>query len=543
MFCAIAVLIFVMSIGGVLLISIEIFKFRADPPIGGTNHADSAFFMDVQQNLLDGKGFNTQYGASVIANLRQIAAFDGGIISALTFADSESPLNSFRHHAYPILWPQAILSKIFGLLPTQAFLMTLTWLVPVAVSLMVTAYLARRYVSQRMALGSLVSAIALFFTIIQFPGVTFSAIGQYYPDRLFLAVFPVHMIVAASRGLGESRSRMAMLVVTGLLLLAISERSAMYLALVSLFLWSERRAPRILHFMSFAVSAIWIFIYLGAITTNTDSTGYVQQLLNPDLNFVVQQLKLSLNLLLFSLPVALICVRNFKYLLFLFVAVAPNVLGTVGGGEKSGWMTHYLTYWSGFLIGLTLYSVLSLNVETQRTDRRLTRFVIPVVALIASSIVNFTLNPFNLDSFSSPDKSNTTVTYYARRSFFNDSQLLDSLEYGRDHRSQVVSVLSELPKGASISASYDYAFDSVLSGLDTRLYPIGVLQTDYVVFNGDVSDGKIAPVQSTVYLGGATSTRLNDYLTNILNSQLFEIERYDPRFHLVLLRRQPSHIP
>lgn len=538
--------------GTAILVSIQLFELRVNPPMG-LNREDSALFMDVERSIIDGKGFTTQYGASILTHIRQISAFGGGLVDPSTFEDGGSSLNEFKWHAYTLLIPQSLLAEVLGSLPLQAFLLTLTWLVPVGGCLLVTAHLFQRYTSRRVHLGTFVSAIALTISVAQFPGVRFSAMGQFYPDRVFLIVFPVHFAIAASRNRLGWRHQTRALVITGLVLLMISERSAMYLALGSLFLLSEQGSlhkglhnwtpAKKMHLLGFLLSATWVVIYLAAVTTNTDSSGYIHQLLNPDFDAVLSQLKRSSNLLVFSLPLAVLGVRGIRHLCFAAAAIAPNVIGSVAGAEKSGWTTHYLTYWSGFLIGLAVYSVLRSRENIVRLKSQGLQLIVLSLVIAGSSFINITLNPFNLSSFSSSNRTDMSVTGYAYRSLRGDNNFMDSIDYRRRYRQQIDSVLATLPRNATISAASPYAFDSILNDLETRLYPIGILDSEYVILKGAVADGRVIPDPTVVYVGGSASSQLNEYLNTLLNSEIFVIEHYDSQFGYILLRRNTEYLP
>ena len=380
-------------------------------------------------------------------------------------------INELRLHVYTIIYAIAPLSYV---VPTQV-------LVP---SLMVGSFvglLALVYFQARRLAVPVPWAAALCALLSLHPAWKSSIFGQSYVDRLFLLTAFAYL-----SALSAARPRLLWIGLAGAACTAVNDRTGMLCAIITfgyLVLFPRRlmglRLPVAIMGACFAALSYYFFHYF---IINL-ATSFLPPLRHA-FDFTDLQRRQLLLFGMAAVPLLLLAAWDWRALLLAVAMMGPNIFGNVGGAEKTGWETHYHSYYFPVLAWAALRGLAAaLAWARARTAMAWRRVFLPAAAgaLIAYSL---TLRPHDLGiAFGVDEAAQNPWT----RSL---SILRDYLRPpGQRPHNIFEDVSRAIPPGATVSM--------IESGMPTLLYPgrtlylmpAGIDYADYLVLNVTGRDG------------------------------------------------------
>ena len=267
-------------------------------------------------------------------------------------ASSFSPHNPYdvltHHHAYYILYPVAFLAKFTGALTALSFCMAASF----------TAIPLIAYVYIRKVTGSILTGTLATVVCVTHPLWQISSVGQFYVDRLFIP-FSILFVLSLYHYLDKKEQNSAktgvalyLAIFFGLIGGLTIERNMLIVGFVAGFyaLVSGASWPKKLRLITFALFClVYVASYMLFFNDNPDNSRVQESLI--DLGNIIQAVSTPgvSHYLLFSGSLLLLPAI---FVPRLFIAISPivmiNIIITVGGAEKTGWLTHYHSHYFGF---------------------------------------------------------------------------------------------------------------------------------------------------------------------------------------------------
>ncbi len=312
---------------------------------------DTAAYLQVIENIAS-RGVPV---SQLEANL--IAYQESGIVHLTAAEIAKDPLappavneaNEFHGHLYLILYPIAAFTKI---LPTDFVIVCVDVL-----SFMGLVLLA--YFFLRQSGISIVASCLFCLTIVSHPAWSQGLLyGQFYPDRIFL----VGGLALALVTMRKTPSRLPF-IGAALFCLLIHERAAIYagtflLLYVGLY-WKSSGPDRLLKLGAGIALLLYGFV---------SSMFFLEQLYNGNFfkaaNFIAlfqnqDYIQYTLLYLLANAVFLILALFEPRAALIAFVLMLPNIFGNIGGAEKTGWSTHYQSYYLPVLIWAAIMGFIS----------------------------------------------------------------------------------------------------------------------------------------------------------------------------------------
>lgn len=299
--------------------------------------------------------------------------------------------NVFERHAYGILYALAPLRGIASGQAIAAFSQALSF-----VGLIFAAHLFLR----KRELG-IPASLAFIALLAVHPAWSESAFGQFYPDRLFIFAGFVYITLLYRRLIGENVSA-ALILSVALLTAIIHERAALMVGISTIIImavyrghkgWTRKDVPFLVVGVGVMVYAI---VYMKLVQNNADygsfSSAAANFLYNLQMNEAFRQG--AEKFLLVNLPYLVLAIFEWRLALVALGAMLPNIIGSIGGAEKTGWSTHYHSFYFPFLVAAAAAGYLRLYGLLQRKRWRWSGFIIMMVVVVFMAKLNpYTRSP------------------------------------------------------------------------------------------------------------------------------------------------------
>lgn len=482
---------------------------------------DTASFMQLAENIAS-RGLPVSQVDTAVLSL-----FQSGTLSMTADEIAKNPLaapsaseefNILHYHAYFILYPIAIFTKLF---PSDIVL--LTFYVLSFAGIVAMAYFVLR------AMGVASMAAALFcLLIVTHPawseGVLF---GQFYPDRMFVLCGFVLMYLAT---LGKS-ARVAVFL-AALCCMLVNERGALvageFLVLYAVLYWRKPETDRIFNIGLGAFLGLYGMFVIKAISgTNHDYSSFLPTSL-PQLIANFSRPEFTHGAILFVIInglFLLFALFEWRAALIAAIIAVPNVIGNLGGAEKVGWITHYHDFylpalvWAAMLGYAAAYRELTMH-------KRMPAFYVSAVAILA---MVGAIDPYSAPrpSVSVANLSNNFIFKFTRTAQTYLSAA--GLRYYQVHQ----QVRNAIPEGVSITMPEGF-MALLYHNRTVEFFPLGIDKADYAVVTmastnkGPVYGGAIT------YLGAAEQEKINRTLVTRMARDGYDFA------HPMLLEGLPS---
>jgi hypothetical protein len=394
--------------------------------------------------------------------------------------------------------------------------------------------------------------VCFLLVVWQFPGNIWQAKGQFYPDKLSIILLPL-VIMSVESAQINNKAKLRRFFLIAILAILVTERSALYVALISLVYGafrikkSKRFDKESIAYLSVsAVSGMYSVIYIKFFTQNPYSDGYITQILNykPSFNRLLNDG--SISLLLFVLPILILIYKEFDLLVILLLGTLPYLMATMGGAEKYGWMTHYLSYLTGIIVGVisaslarTLNSIVpEIPDKKKKLKKRKSPSIIPsnriLLAFFTSTVLFLSLNPFSPTlkfSLIGPERLGTLssiIKWYTVPS--SRSEI-----YKREE--EIREIISQIPSDASVTVTEITA--PWLTQRNSQIFqlPLGLNSSKYLLLESMDFNGIFSSPVVPLPLAPQNSIELTNEITKYALSGCFELKMYQPSLNVFLFSR------
>lgn len=501
------------------------------------DYADSAMFENIAI-LASPPGYESEFLKSVQVLIRRFVSIPHPVSVYAFPTDSGLDGLLIGAHAYLIMPLISFFSKLFGFKLFTAITASAITTLPFFILL----NFFRRPESKIRVKELLISALILVF----YPAILWSGLGQFYPDRLFMIFFPIFLLfLNASR---ESRDRRSLFFffVFALLSLSVTERGAVYVGVACLIFALFSRKNHAVIFLTGFASLAWSLFYYKSISSDIYPDSFFDQAKSLKGIIALLLTTSTLKLILFHLP-GLLLLRKMRDLqILLIVAMGPNFLGNIGGAEKIGWVTHYMSYLAGTYIGVILiYATRMVGGVLNASEKSISKEkwfsgefrVGPILAPFLSIILVF-VNPISSTELFDANliersgifgKSFQWIQLGARKTDYE--LFVEKKEY----------LIKTIPKNARIGVSEATAKYVSSNFRNIYLFPAGIEKLDFVVLRSSASEMGIYQQDSIVnYASAEVSRQLTAQIQTLLLSKCFKDITPQSFYPIHILKRNPD---
>lgn len=458
------------------------------------------------------------------------------VCSQPLIASNTEVTKMFERHAYAVLYVLAPFRAVFSGQAIAAFTHAIVF-----IGLLICIYIYLRY--QKLPV---IAALVFGLMVTTHPAWSASVLGQFYPDRLFLLAGFVYVILVYQR-LRTDNIALKYILITAVLASLIHERAAFMVGgftLASLFLyrgwngWSRRDIPLVV----IAVSAlVYALGYMALFNANSDYGSFsnsLEKFPNTVLNNEVFRSNLE-KYLVINLGLLVLAVFEWRLALIAFGAMLPNIIGTIGGAEKTGWSTHYHSTYFPFLVAAASVGFYQLwNIFSTTAIKWLT--LAPVIAIATFLAL--------LDPYSTSPLINLKLTNAVNNAWVKVTGLLTNTGEGAGIRFYVDyrrKIAREVPENTVVT-TFEGMFPSLLgSGRILHYYPLGLANAEYAVLPFTMDKQGVMLLSGAItYLGSDNSKALDACLTQRIHDENYKIVKVfsplpDNSVGEVILRREP----
>jgi hypothetical protein len=480
-------------------------------------YMDTALLSQMTENIASGKGPYAQLEAGwsgfVNRSIASLSAQELCQVDALSVSD-QVPSNIFlRWHAYLITY---LLAPLIWIVPVNLLLPSLTVLSYLALIILVYFFLRDKGVS---ILGS----IFFCFLVTLHPSWSEGLwIGQIYFDRFFLLFGSLFIFTFVSK-----KPNPWLLLLFGFLSAIIVERVGLvlgtFVAVYMVLFWKDRTSTWQVAFVLSVLLFLYSFIMIIFFIQNRDYGSFVPLSINDlvnNFNYPGFTEKLGIFLIM-NLSLLVFALFKPRGLIIALGVMIPNMIGNIGGAEKTGWSIHYHVLYLPFLVWAAAEGYAWLYSKLQATD--LFSKLSPVYAryklkstsvlygMVFGVILLFgglnpyapTIETYNLDRF-----KELAIIKMIRR-------VPDYLPGTRLQTTHAIYYqLQEIIPYGSVVSTPEFAMPALYHQRDIWLFPLGIPEADFVINPG----GEFS------YLGEPDKTLIGECLHSLMIAEGFDME-------------------
>jgi len=424
--------------------------------------------------------------------------------------------NYFTFHFYPFLY-----------LFTPLKFIDTDILYPAAIVLSFILLILIGYFYLRKKGISVITAMLFVLLIISHPAFSISIQGQLYPDRLFLGLALLFAFLCQS-----PLKNKFIFVLVALLCWLVSERAGIIIGIFAILqsILYYKKGDRQTKFKLFIGIMLLLSscIVMKAIINNayysnyliTSFSAYASYLKTPG---VME--KISIFFFFSSIFLAL-SIFEWRATIIALVMLLPNLLGNIGGAEKTGWLTHYHTYYFPFLVWAAAVGLIKLSGKTKKW--------IVNVLLCLLIILICTKNPYTPGFSFNNFKDNIVMKSISEtRTYFFEGNAKKMMALKKEFQNSI-------PSGSKVSA-VESAWYPFYKTAYISYYPVGIKEADYVVIMAQkVNEGyKYGGFIS--YSGPAVSAEVDKYLLEKMKEYGYDLKNpvyVSPWGHAVIARKK-----
>lgn len=307
-------------------------------------------------------------------------------------------------------------------------------------------------------------AIIIAFIVAMTPMVLGAIFGQFYPDRIFVFLgFAICALVYFRAGLW-------LIFFCAILVALVNERAALIGGVVMIVIPFCRRDEPLVLRENFHILAIGfsLVVYSVAVEKIWLSNLYYDNYLPTGIMDLVSRFgdetffHNSFNFILANSALLVLALGNYRLMLLVWLIMSPNLIGSVGGAEKVGWLTHYHSYYFPILVFSAAIG-LGIILNSKGFKRKL----IVVIVSISLSVFSFQ-REFSFGRL--PTINDYSAVY---DSLYNR---LHNLPTGYNIRKEVVSLV---PKDAFV-VSDELGMALFVNHATLDLFPVSINKADYL---------------------------------------------------------------
>jgi hypothetical protein len=433
---------------------------RVNSPIGIMG--DTGLLYSLFQSVHDGNGPHLPLYASISDTLFKynIPSISPELVcqtAQLPITYTQEQQNFFSYHSYLILYPLSVLIYFIDAPYVVQGINLFSFLSFIAISFYIL-------LKNNHKIGFiLLSCILISFS----PQWSFSIIGQPYIDKIFLP-FGILLFYFV-----DKRNLFWVIILT-LVSCFINEKVAIYigvfLVLSSFILLNKKYFKFYLTLLLVGlITLITVFIYIKFYLNNSYYSVSIPFSINEVINYLKIDRNLNgiLSLLIICSPFLFFSIiYKWKYALIALTMLIPNILGNIGGAEKTNFYTHYHILYFPFLIYPFL---LGFSEFLKTTDSKIIRRSVATLMILCLITYNcLSIRPDQKISINIKDKNSYLFTFYQiKKSQFSFRKIQKILENSLSLSSTVSSV--------EAGQAYLYRYRNL------SFYPLNLTNSDYIL--------------------------------------------------------------
>lgn len=440
----------------------------------------------------------------------------------------------FDRHAYVALYILAPFRSVFSSQSIAAFAHALGF-----IGLLFSIYFFLR--SENLPI---IATLAFVLMVVAHPAWSASVFGQFYSDRLFLFAGFLYVVLVHQR-LTKGSEHTGYIIILAVLASLIHERAALMVGgftLASLLLyrgwsgWSRKDVP----LMAVAICALSYAIgYLALFNHNSDYGSFSSALASlPYTLSNNEAFRLNLEkFLIVNLGFLVLAAFEWRLAIIAFGALLPNIIGTIGGAEKTGWSTHYHSTYFPFLVAAASIGSIQLW-QILRAHSIKWMILVPLTGI---GVFLALLDPYSLSPLVNLKSSNL-----ANNALLKVAGVLTTSGDGVGIRNNAEfrrEVAGEVPNGAVVT-TFEGMFPALIGeGRILHYYPLGLGNANYAVLEYTMDNQGVMQLSGAVtYLGSKNLSELDSCLnTRIWDAGYKVVKMFsrlsDNRAGIVVLKR------
>lgn len=468
---------------------------------------DSAMYLQGVQNAASRGALVSQTQASIVdyLNLNDYQALPPEEIAAnpVSLFGRPTPVperSLLLGHAYFVLYAIAPVTRVF---PVRIVLLSLY--VFSFTGMVLLAYFMLR------GKGVSIAGAALFSLLIMAQPAWWEGLlwGQFYPDRFFLLAglaFMALSTLGTVPAAGKISNRV-WLFVAALACASINERGALvaglFLLLYVLLYWKKPGQDGYFK-LALSVGLLCYGLLAVKLLLPTDASyGSFLPTSLAGLVGVVQQprfLPLVTLFVVVNAPLFFLALFEWRAAVIAAVLMLPNIFGNIGGAEKTGWATHYPSFFFPSLVwaALTGYSVLFRKATAKK--QAMAAYAVAMGLVLFLSLLNpdsISINFSNLSKSFLPTFGEQASTYLFQSG-------------ARQRLQDAANAIEEAVPPNTVVSSVEAGMPLLYQNRTIEFFPKDIDNADYAVLGASEIDGKITYDGAINDRGAADKEKFDD---------------------------------
>lgn len=468
--------------------------------LSSVKHLDSVFLFEAAISVWQDGIPNSMSAPSIWDYLQQIVTvpIQEVCISPLKEVFSR-PYNILENHAYFVIYPIALLAKLFGSELTFSLLRAAAY---TAILYSISTYFRKEKIN-------FLSILVFILIVVFYPGYSGGLLGDEYLDRLYipfalLALFQVNLIVQNCGAITQADFyKFIVFIVLGSI---CTERGAIMMIGLLLFYFGfypvirKNKNLRILFLGLITVLLLYLYCYFKFFHGNINGGSLSDHFFTTNLNSPLVKTFFLVNFLflgVFSL------FSGWRNIVLCLGAISPQLFFSIGGAELTGWSTHYHSMYIPFLIfSSTIGYVKIYSFLNSTVSRNFFALIIFLYSLFIVTHLNIGSGQFRFNNFA-PIKDGfigQILQFYLDTN--NSSVKRAQITFER--------ISGQIPEGAKVS-TIESAMPSTYKNRSLNLFPIGMDQADFLIVGGAATNGVPHNITgATSFLGQVETDDLNE---------------------------------
>lgn len=492
-------------------------------------YSDNAFLAQITESVAH-RG--VAYSQIAAANEQE---FSGGFVTQIdTMCKMPLPppdvreFNYFRWHTYFVLYLFAPLVWIFGAPLVLSFFTSLSFV----------GILGLAYWVIRKQQGPVPLAMLTAILIAIHPAWSSGLVGQIYIDRFFIGL---GFLFAATLEF-DSGSKHAIFIV-GILCTLLSDRFGLAvggITLAYLILSCFRLPPKSLRLAVFGLgAAVFSILLIKFYIEHPQYSSFLSfssfsNIVSLNHYFERMNYFLIVNFALFGI----FAIFAPRFLLIALALMIPNVIGSIGGAEKTGFITHYHSVYFPILAFSTVLGIANLYHWLKSTPWRWGLYPVMIALIILQAGLRY-------DASEARTVSDLREMEIGRRDWaIPFDRIKDYIKPGShsEHLKKLRAVRELIPKGSSVSTP-EFGISWLEGQADTYFYPHGLDVADYALVQF-----RIAPDHRLLFWGvvnylGPDVVQAEDLCLTERIAKQYDVEGMKTVADLAILKRKTPASP
>jgi hypothetical protein len=490
-----------------LLISLSVWKVIQWSDGSG----DNTFLIQLARNIAKTGRPVSEVMGSVDIILREWVA--SGVEQACRFPltlPKVHDFNYFRWHTYIILY----------LIAPIHFFVDPRYTIPILTVVSFVSLLGMAFFTLRRRDVSLPISLLALGMIAAHPAWSDGLQGQVYSDRFFVGLGFLLALL-----LSEEKKNIRLISIVALLCASISDRFGLVTG--SILIGNEilnfprtRKLNRKLIVLGaacaiFSLAIVKLYIrhpQYESFASSMRLPNFLYNLSRPEFTHKLEFF-LALNVLLF----ASISAFSWRWLLIALIWMAPNILGDIGGAEKTGFLTHYHSIYFPILAWAFVDSVSKVS-RWLKVQNKIS-YRVGFTGLMALGLIML-VGLFNASQPFTFSKSNLfgqglMIPFTQLPAYFEPAAVA--------RREELSTLIGHLRKGSVVSLP-ESLMPEFSTDFDIHYYPVGVAAADYVVLTRDPAAPPGRYYGVVTYLGEEAREKIDRCTLDRMKDYNFDID-------------------